>query len=67
VGAGRRQEVSSGQGRKQTGGIAGSGKWAGGRWEELVFDNVENHLEEELMPVLGIWSFEPNHSGSGTY
>jgi len=31
----------------------------------LFFDKVKKHLEGKLMLVLGIWSFKPNHSGSG--
>ena len=54
------------EGGREGGREAGRGKRAGGGREDLVFDEVEKDLGEELMPVLGIQSFEPNHSGSGT-
>ena len=70
-GQGGRQEVGRRQagGRKQTGSRQGRRQEAGRKQvgqEGLVFDEDEKDLGEELMPVLGIHSFEPNHSGSGT-
>jgi hypothetical protein len=49
------QEASSGEGRKR----------AGGR-RDLFLTKLKSHLGGELMPVLGLWCFEPNHSGPGT-
>src|SRR6267142_2203021 len=68
--AASRQEVGSkwvGQeagstGSGQEAGRAGGRKWAGSGQEGLVFYEVEKDLGEELMLVLGIHSFEPNHT-----
>ena len=78
--AGRRWAASRWGGRQKAGRRqAGGRKWTGSRQggrqevgrkqvgqEGLVFYKDEKDLREELMLVLGIHSFKPNHSGSGT-